>query len=104
MKVAKKQSRYCKKCKKHTEHTISIAKKRDRGSLKKGSLARLAKRGRGKAGYGNKGKYSRKAKSGWKRSGAKPGKKFDLRFKCSVCNKTWVSSSKAIIAKKLELV
>ena len=104
MKIKKKQSRYCKHCKKHTEHTLSIAKKRDRGSLKKGSLARLAKRGLGKAGYGNKGKYSRKAKSAWKRSGAKPGKKFDLRFKCKICNKTSVSSSKAIIAKKLEFI
>lgn len=104
MKLKKLQSRYCKKCKKHTEHAISIAKKRDRGSLKKGSLARLAKRGLGKAGYGNKGKYSRKAKSSWKRSGAKPGKKFDLRYKCKICNKIWVSSSKALIAKKLEFI
>ena len=104
MKLKKKQSRFCKKCKKHTEQTVSIAKKRDRGSLKKGSLARLAKRGSGKAGFGNKGKYSRKARSGWKRSGAKPAKKHDLRFKCKICGKMWVSASKGIIAKKLELI
>ena len=104
MKLKKKQQRFCKKCKKHTEHTVSIAKKRDRGSLKKGSLARLAKRGSGKAGFGNKGKYSRKAKSAWKRSGAKPAKKFDLRFKCKVCGKQSVPRTKNMIARKLELV
>lgn len=104
MKLAKNQKRYCRKCKKHTEHVLSIAKKRDRGALKKGSLQRLAKRGSGKAGFGNKGKFSRKPKGSWKRSGAKPGKKFDLRFKCKVCNKSSVTSGPVIIAKKLELI
>ncbi|MDP4012607.1 MAG: 50S ribosomal protein L44e [Candidatus Nanoarchaeia archaeon] len=104
MKLAKNQKRYCKTCKKHTDQVVSIAKKRDRGTLKKGSLPRLEKRGRGKAGFGNKGKYSRKAKSGWKRSGAKPSKKFDLRFKCKVCNKSSVARKPVIIAKKLELI
>lgn len=103
MKLAKQQKRFCRSCKKHADHTVSIAKKRDRGTLKKGSLSRLEKRGSGKAGFGNKGKFSRKPKGSWKRSGAKPGKKFDLRFKCKVCNKSSVPASSAIIAKKLEL-
>jgi large subunit ribosomal protein L44e len=104
MKLTKQQKRYCKTCKKHAEHTLSIAKKRDRGTLKKGSLQRLAKRGSGKAGFGNKGKFSRKPKGSWKRSGSKPGKKFDLRFKCKTCNKSSVNTGAVIIAKKLELI
>jgi|SRR3989338_1503239 len=103
MKVPKKLKRYCSKCKKHTEHTASTAKKANRGSLKKGSLPRLEKRGSGKAGYGNKGKFSRKAISAWKRSGAKTSKKTDLRYKCSECKKSSVQGP-GIRTKKLEFV
>ena len=90
MKIPKKRNMYCPKCKKHTEHVTSFAKKKERGSLKKGSLARLGKRGSGKAGFGNKGRYSKKAISGWKRTGAKSSKKVDLRYTCNVCKKTQV--------------
>src|SRR3989344_5662391 len=102
MKIPKKTNRYCPFCKKHTEHAVSLAKKRERGSLKKGSLARLEKRGSGKAGFGNKGRFSKKAISGWKRTGAKSSKKVDLRYTCSKCKKTHVQKQ-GFRTKKPEL-
>ncbi len=102
MKMNKNIKRYCKFCGKHTKQVISIAKKRERSSLKKGALARLKKRGKGPVGYGNKGKYSRGAMSSWKRFNKKSSKKTDLRYKCTVCNKTSVQKA-GIRAKKLEL-
>lgn len=93
MKIPKKTKRYCKYCKKHNEHTVTLAKKRDRGSLRKGSIPRLEKRGSGKKGIGNKGRFSKGPMSKWKRTGSKGSKKTDLRFKCSVCNKSSVQSS-----------
>lgn len=102
MKLNKNIKKYCKFCKKYTDQVISVAKKKDRGSLKKGALARLKKTGRGKTGYGNKGRHSRKAMSAWKMYGKKSSKKADLRYKCKVCNKTTVQK-KGFRAKKLEL-
>ncbi len=102
MKRPKKINKYCPFCKKHTEQEVSIAKKRDRGSLKKGSLPRLEKRGSGTRGIGNHGKYSRKAKSAWKMSGAKTSKKPDLRYKCKLCGKTSVQN-KGTRSKKIEI-
>lgn len=102
MKITKNINRYCKHCKKHTKQVISVAKKRDRSSLKKGALARLKKRGRGKAGFGNKGKYSRGAIGSWKRYNKKASKKPDLRYKCAVCNKMSVQK-KGKRVKKIEL-
>jgi len=102
MKLNKNIKRYCPKCKKHTKQVISTAKKKDRSALKKGALPRLKNRGRGKAGAGNKGKYSRKAMGSWKMFNKKSSKKADLRYKCTVCNKTTVQK-KGFRAKKLEL-
>ncbi len=102
MKIAKNIRRFCKYCKTHTKQVISLAKKRDRSSLKKGSLPRLRKRGRGDSGYGNKGKVSRGALSSWKRYNKKGSKKLDLRYKCSVCNKMSVQK-KGFRVKKSEL-
>jgi large subunit ribosomal protein L44e len=92
LKIPKTKKTYCKYCKKQTEHTISIAKKRERGTLRKGSLARLKNRGSGRSGFGNHGKFSRKAISAFKRTGVKTSKKSDLRLKCKVCNKSTVKS------------
>ena len=39
MKIPKKIKRYCKKCKKHSSHIVSIVKGKDRGPLKRGSIA-----------------------------------------------------------------
>ncbi|MBS3108726.1 50S ribosomal protein L44e [Candidatus Woesearchaeota archaeon] len=92
MKIPKIKSKYCKFCKKHTEHSIAQAKKRERSSLKKYALARLKSRSTGKVGFGNKGRYSRRAISQFKMTGAKTSKKVDLRFKCKVCNKITVQN------------
>jgi len=94
LKIPKISKTFCPYCKTQTEYTLTVAKKRDRGTLKAGSLARLTARGRGKAGFGNHGSKSRKAISAFKRTGAKTSKKSDYRLKCSVCKKMQVKSSK----------
>ena len=101
MKRNKKTKRFCPFCKKHTEQIISVAKKRDRGPLKHGSIARAKLRGRG-TGYGNLGRWGSKPTKP-KMMGKKTSKKPDLRFKCSVCSKTTVQR-KGKRARKLELV
>ena len=93
MKIPKTTKTHCKHCKTHTKHVTTIAKKRERGALKSGSLARLGARGRGKSGFGNHGSKSRKAISAFKRTGAKSSKKIDLRLKCETCKKTSVKST-----------
>ena len=90
MKFPKNIRTYCSVCRKHTEHIISQSKVRERGSLKKYSIQRLAKRSAGKTGYGNKGRYSRKAITAYKRVGAKTSKRIDLRLKCKECSKSSV--------------
>ncbi|MEK6940481.1 MAG: hypothetical protein AABW49_01105 [Nanoarchaeota archaeon] len=99
MKLPKTKKMYCKHCKHHTTFSVAQAKKRERGTLKKGSMLRLKKRGSGLAGYGNKGRYSRKPITQYKRTGAKLSKKVDLRFKCNTCNKTMVQSKGLRIKK-----
>ena len=100
MKKPKKVNKFCPFCKKHTEQVISLAKKRDRGTLKHGSIARAKKRGRG-VGFGNLGRWGSKPTKP-KRAGKKSSKKHDLRFKCSVCNKM-TTQGRGKRSKKLEL-
>ena len=103
MKLSKNVSRYCSKCRKHTAQEISLAKKKDRGSLKWGSLQRGKKRGRGR-NFGNKGRWGSKPPiTKYNRTGAKQSKKHDLRYKCKVCGKMSVQRS-GWRAKKLELI
>ena len=103
MKIPNKTRRYCKYCKKHTQHEVAIAKKKERGALKRGSIKRAKKRGRGTA-YGNVGRWgSKPAISKYKRTGAKISKKTDLRYKCTECNKTSVQKEGKRM-KKCELV
>jgi len=88
MKIPKQTKRYCKHCKRHTDHKIATVKGKERGSLKKGSIQRAKKRGLGK-GFGNRGRWgSKPAISKWKRTGAKTSKKTNLKYTCSVCKKT----------------
>ena len=102
MKLKKTKKTYCKTCKKHTTHKVSQVKSRERGSLKKGSLQRAFKRGRGQ-GYGNLGRYgSKPAISKFKRTGSKISKKTNLKFQCDVCNKSSIQS-KGFRVKRLEL-
>lgn len=102
MKRNKKTRRYCKFCKKHTEQIISIAKKRDRGALKRGSIQRARKRGRGR-GMGNLGKWgSKPAITQFQMTGKKSSKKPDLRFTCGTCKKS-TTQAQGKRMKKLEL-
>ena len=88
MKLPKQTKRYCMHCHKHTIHKILVIKGKDRGSLKKGSIARAKKRGRGQ-GYGNLGKWgSKPAISQFKMTGAKTSKKTNLKFTCDICKKS----------------
>ena len=103
MKIPKKQKKYCKYCKKYTAQEVALAKKRERGALKRGSISRAKKRGRGTS-FGNVGRWgSKPAISKYKRTGAKISKKLDLRYKCAECNKITVQHQ-GIRMKKGELV
>ena len=102
MKIPKKVKRYCKYCRKVTQQEISIAKKRDRGSLKRGSIQRGKKRGRGR-GAGNLGRWGSKPPiTKFNRTGAKSSKKTDLRYRCSECKKATTQRG-GIRTKKVEL-
>ncbi|OVE74684.1 hypothetical protein BVX95_01465 [archaeon D22] len=107
MKLPKQIKRLCKKCKTHTEHKISQAKRRTPGAahpLARASKTRQKARHRGVGiGTGNRGRYSRPAIAKFKMTGAKTTKKIDLRYECTACKKTSVQSS-GIRAKKVELI
>jgi ribosomal protein L44E len=92
MKFPKQTKRYCKHCNKTTLHKILTVKGKERGSLKKGSIARAKKRGRGQ-GFGNKGKWgSKPAISQFKMTGAKTSKKTNLKYTCEICKKSSLQS------------
>lgn len=100
MKLPKIRKKYCKKCKKHTEHKVAQAKKKSPSSLKKGSKYRMRKRGEAR-GHGNLGRLSKGALTKWKRYGKKATKKSDLRYECKEC-KTLHTQAKGIRAKRIE--
>ncbi|MBI4154629.1 hypothetical protein HY498_00915 [Candidatus Woesearchaeota archaeon] len=105
MKLPKKRNHFCPKCRKHTEHTVSIAKNMGRNKthpMSRGSRARMRRRGQDR-GFGNKGRTSKGAVSSFSMTGAKTSKKQDLRFTCSVCKKT-SGIRKTFRAKKIELI
>jgi len=82
LKMPKTVTMYCPTCKEHTDHTISRARKRPRGELRKGHrrFRRKVKptgKTRGARGY---------PKSMQKRE--KPTKRADLRFMCTKCKKS----------------
>ncbi len=100
MKLPKNKKRYCPYCKKHTEHSVSPARKKTPSSLTYGSKTRARKRGRAR-GKGNLGRYSKPAISKFKMTGKKATKKTDLRYQCRVCKKTHVQR-KGFRSKRLE--
>ncbi len=105
MKIPKTVKRHCPYCKKHTEHTISIAKKKGMGSVhtqSRGSYTRNRARGAWR-GAGNQGRFSRKAMGSRKMSGKKLSKKTDFRYECKVCGKQHTQRT-GMRAKKVELV
>ncbi len=104
MKIPKTTKRYCPYCKKHTEHTITQAKRKTPGSahpMSYGSKKRAKRRGKAR-GLGNLGRYSKKAVSKFKMTGAKTTKKTDLRYKCKECGKTHIQK-KGFRAKRIEI-
>ena len=75
MKFPKNIKTFCPTCKKHTEHSVEIAKKKPRRTMAQGQR-----------------RYLRKLKGYTSFPRPKPDcekatKKLDLRFKCSVCGK-----------------
>ena len=102
MKLPKSIKRFCPKCKKHTMQKVIIVKRKSPSSLKYGSKVRARRRGRAR-GKGSLGRYSKPAVSKWKMTGKKPTKKTDLRYQCSVCNKS-STQRKGMRIKKLELI
>jgi large subunit ribosomal protein L44e len=103
MKIPKAINRYCPFCRKHTQHKVSIAKKKTPGAshpLSHGSKKRR-EFGKGMGNLGTKG--SKPAMSKWKQSGKKLTKKTDFRYQCTVCNKQH-SQRKGKRAKKVELI
>jgi large subunit ribosomal protein L44e len=82
MKMPRRINMYCPNCGKHTSHTVSQARKRARGELRKGHrrFRRKVKptgKTRGARGFPKSSQKSQK-----------PTKKQDLRYRCSVCNKS----------------
>jgi large subunit ribosomal protein L44e len=100
MKLPKHKKRYCPYCKKHTEHTVSITKKKNPSSMTYGSKVRARRRGRAR-GKGNLGRYSKPAISKFKMTGKKSTKKTDLRFECKQCKKMHVQRE-GFRARKIE--
>lgn len=101
MKFPKQIKAYCKNCKKTTLQKVAQLKTgTKRGALKRGSIQRARKRGRGR-GVGNLGRWGSKPTKA-KRSGFKGGSKAtSFKLSCSVCNK----GSNLILARsrKVEL-
>jgi ribosomal protein L44E len=81
---------------------VTKVKRKTPSPFTHGSKYRAKKRGRS-VGVGNKGRYSRRAANAWKRNGAKPTKKTNLVYTCTVCNKK-LSQKKGIRTKRLELI
>jgi large subunit ribosomal protein L44e len=105
MKIPKTMKRHCPTCNKHTEHTISQAKKKGLNAVhtqSRSSKTRLRKRG-ARRGFGNLGRFSRKPIGSRKMSGKKLTKKTDFRYTCKVCGKQH-SQYKGIRAKKVEII
>ncbi|TAL47816.1 50S ribosomal protein L44e [archaeon] len=92
MKVPNKVRVFCPTCKKHTEHTVELAKKRTRRSTAQGQRRFLRKM----LGYGSFPKENPKGRE-------KPTKKVDVRYKCTVCSKKHMRG-KGFRIKKFELV
>ncbi len=92
MKFPKTISTYCPSCRKHTEHTVEITKKKPRRTDAQGQRRFLRKM----LGYGSFPKENPKGR-------AKPTVKLDLRFTCSVCKKAH-TRGKGWRAKKFEIV
>ena len=99
MKVPKKTTRFCPKCKKRTEQKVDLVSTgHKRGTLKWGSLSRAKKRGMNR-GMGNQGQWgSKKAIKSWKRKTKTTTRKV-LIFTCQVCKKSLHSKHSRRVSK-----
>ena len=98
MKIPKKMTRYCPRCKKHTEQSvIKQTTGRVRGKMKAGQ--RRYTRLSGIIGYGG---FPRPKLEHGKKYGAKLTKKVSFKFTCKECKKSSLGKGKR--AKKLEMV
>ena len=100
MKFPKITNRFCPYCRKHTQHRISLNKKKNPRSMTYGSKLRARKRGLAR-GIGNMGRYSKPAITKFKMTGKKSSKKVDLRYECKDCKKQHMKS-KGFRAKRVE--
>ena len=104
MKLPKQQRRHCPYCNKHTDMTVSQAKRRGRNQtrpMSRGSRGRARSRGLVR-GTGNRGRFSKPPVASWKMTGKKVTKKTDLRYTCKVCKKQHVQRD-GLRAKKVEI-
>lgn len=102
MKIPKSKRIHCPKCKKHTEHKVTEAKKKTVGSAHPQSYGgKIRARKRGCLSQGSKGRYSKPALSKWKMTGKKQSKKVDLRYTCNECKKSH-TAGKAWRSKRVE--
>jgi ribosomal protein L44E len=86
-KIPKATKRYCPYCKKKTDQKVKLVSTGGkRSNLKRGSKGRAKLRGLNR-GIGNKGRYSKKANSQFKRK-AKTTKKPNIMYTCAVCKKS----------------
>jgi large subunit ribosomal protein L44e len=90
MKYPKEVRIFCKFCKKHTLHRVSIAKKKPRRKLAVGQR-RFLRKLMGYTGFPKEKPVGRE----------KPTKKVDLRFECTECGKVH-TKGKGFRVKKLE--
>ena len=106
MKKPKTVKRLCSKCKTHTEHKVTLAKRRGVNAtnpMTRDSKKRQRLRDRGVGiGIGNSGKYSRPPMQKRKMTGKKASKKVVFVYACKTCGKKH-DSVKGIRAKKIEL-
>ncbi len=92
MKMPKKIRTHCPNCNKHTEHRVKKNSRKPASSMKRGSKHRAKKRGQAR-GHGNQGTFSKPAIGGFKMTGAKTSRKWDIRLTCSKCKKTQAKST-----------
>ena len=91
LKVPKVIRTYCPRCRKHTEHSVTLYKPGKRRTLAQGQRRYLRKQ----KGYGSKRKPEQKRF-------AKITKKQVLKLKCKVC--VYIQHREGIRIKKIELV
>lgn len=94
MKFPKTINTLCPYCRKHTEHSVVVIKKKPRGKAHPDSQSQRRYERKLK-GYGSFPRPKAKGEG-------KPTKKLDLRLKCKECNK--MHTKEGFRAKKFELV